>query len=281
MHTIHGSLPSKDQLPIRYSYFPQAVEKPLLIFVHGFKGFKDWGAFPLACQRLQQSGFALLAINLSRNGTDEQLTEFNRLDLFAEQTLSGDLEDLLQVIAYVNAHKEAFPGAKVHQIGLIGHSRGGHTVIPAAVEAQEVKAVVTWSAVANYNERWTKNMLEDWKTKGYTEIKNARTGQRMQVNSVVYKDAITHADRLMADQRIKELKKPILLIHGSADDAVLERNCHQLYEACASESKEKLIISSAGHTYNVSHPFDAALKLPIEFDRLLQSTARFFLQHFH
>jgi uncharacterized protein len=41
---------------------------PVILFVHGFKGFKDWGAFPDACEEFARVGFAVVAFNLSLNG---------------------------------------------------------------------------------------------------------------------------------------------------------------------------------------------------------------------
>ncbi len=31
--------------------------KPVLLFAHGFKGFKDWGFFPYASERFASSAF--------------------------------------------------------------------------------------------------------------------------------------------------------------------------------------------------------------------------------
>ncbi|MBO5421708.1 MAG: alpha/beta hydrolase [Clostridia bacterium] len=54
---------------------------------------------------------------------------------------------------------------------------------------------------------------------------------------------------------IKNAKIPMLFIHGSADDFVPCFMVHELYDACASEHKEKLIIKNAAH--GISYMIDS------------------------
>ena len=44
-------------------------EVPLVIFAHGFQGFKDWGPWPLAAEIFASKGFPFLKFNFSHNGT--------------------------------------------------------------------------------------------------------------------------------------------------------------------------------------------------------------------
>ncbi|NBC26064.1 MAG: alpha/beta hydrolase, partial [Bacteroidetes bacterium] len=92
-----GSIPSGENLPIYYDlYSPVTTQSrvfPIILFVHGFKGFKDWGAFPDACEDIARQGFCVISFNLSKNGVGKQMLEFDELDLFRKQTLSSDLDD--------------------------------------------------------------------------------------------------------------------------------------------------------------------------------------------
>lgn len=55
--------------------------KPLVIFCHGFKGFKDWGGFPYMMEKMAGEGFAALSFNFTYNGvTETNPTQFSRLD---------------------------------------------------------------------------------------------------------------------------------------------------------------------------------------------------------
>jgi uncharacterized protein len=284
IYKTSDSISSSKNLPIRYDlYSPGNSSRdflPVLIFVHGFKGFKDWGPFPDACEDLSRQGFVVIAMNFSMNGIGDNPTEFDRLDLFEKGTLSQDLDDIGIVIEAVKSREiqSSRVGLHTDYIGIIGHSRGGHTAIAAAAEFPEIQCLVTWSAVANYNERWSDQMIKDWKEKGYTEIKNARTGQMMKLGKVVYDDAIENADRLMAVERVKELHLPALFIAGKEDESVPHRDSEKLYRNCPSATKELRLISDTGHTFGASHPFEDD-DYPEKFSEVLELTEGWFLDN--
>ncbi|MFU8813033.1 MAG: alpha/beta hydrolase family protein [Balneolaceae bacterium] len=279
-----GSIPSAEGLPIYYDlYTPSATPGSVfevILFVHGFKGFKDWGAFPDACEELARNGFAVLAFNQSRNGVGENMFDFDELDLFADQTLSSDLDDIGLVIEALK-NKEITNSRAVldtDKMGIIGHSRGGHTAVAAAAEYPEIHCLVTWSAVKNYNERWSREMISDWESRGYTEIQNARTGQTMRINKRVYDDAVANAERLMASNRVKELHIPCLFIAGKNDEAVPFKESEELHRLCPSEEKELRIIDDTGHTFDVGHPFEED-DFPTPFAEVLDFTETWFLEY--
>lgn len=279
-----GSVQSRENLPIYYDLYTPVTNHgtvlPVILFVHGFKGFKDWGAFPDACEELARAGFAVLAFNHSKNGVGENMMEFDQPELFAKQTLSGDLDDIGTLIEAVKSKE--ITNEKVildtDQIGIIGHSRGGHTAVSAAAEFSEIQCLVTWSAVSDYNSRWSKKMISDWNKNGFTEIKNSRTGQVLKLNVDVYTDAQKNADRLMAIKRVKELHIPTLFIAGKQDEAVSYNETEKLYRNCPSDHKEIRLIDNAGHTFEVSHPFEDD-DFPTEFSEVLDFTEGWFLEY--
>src|SRR6056297_2185565 len=140
-----GSVSSTEGLPIYYDlYVPSGQinkELPVIIFLHGFKGFKDWGAFPDACAELAKAGFAVLAMNFSLNGVGESMTEFDELDRFARETLSQDLDDVGTMIEALQEDRVSAEqvSLETNSIGLLGHSRGGHTAVAAAAEFKSVR----------------------------------------------------------------------------------------------------------------------------------------------
>lgn len=276
-----GEIASTEGLPIYYDcHLPEDHNQqslPVIIFVHGFKGFKDWGAFSEACADLSESGFAVIAMNFSLNGVGEGMTEFDELDLFARDTLSQDLDDIGSMITALKNGKIKSDGASLNtkSMGLLGHSRGGHTTVAAAAEYPEISCLVTWSAVANYNERWSDEMISDWETEGVTMIKNGRTGQSMPFKKVVYDDAIENADRLMASERAKELSLPAMFIHSKGDQGVPYSDAERLYEECASEDKELVLIPGTGHTFDTAHPFGED-EFPEAFRKAVDATKKWF-----
>ena len=66
-YTLQGS----SQRPIALDLFKpaQVTAANTIIFCHGYKGFKDWGAFNEIASYFQKAGYAFLKFNYSHNGT--------------------------------------------------------------------------------------------------------------------------------------------------------------------------------------------------------------------
>lgn len=126
-----GKIDSTEGNPIRWDLYSPisgtSREFPVILFIHGFKGFKDWGAFPDACEDLARSGFGVVAFNLSLNGIGDNRREFDRLDLFARQTFTQDLNDIQSVIQALQKGeiKDSHTHLNTDYLGIVGHSRGG------------------------------------------------------------------------------------------------------------------------------------------------------------
>lgn len=275
-----GSIPSTEGLPIRYDvYLPHPALEPLpiILFVHGFMGFKDWGPFPDLCYELAGNGFAVIAIDLSLNGIGDRPGMLDRSDLLERQTFSQDLRDIQSVLQALQlgtlpTNHYALDPTK---IGIIGHSRGGHLAVIAAAECIEIQSIVTWAAIADYSKRWNASMIKSWETSGSVSITNARTQQIFNLQKSVYDDLTSHADRLLAIKRVRELYIPCLFLHGKDDDTVSYTEAQRLYDACPSADKSLIILEHTGHTFGGSHPFEAE-EFPPSLTELLAVTAQWF-----
>ncbi len=279
-----GSIKSTEGLPIKWDLYSPISgtnrDFPVIIFLHGFKGFKDWGAFPDACEDLARSGFGVVAMNFSLNGVGEKRTEFDRPDLFERQTFTQDLNDIESVIKALQSglisDKQAHLNTDV--VGLIGHSRGGHVAVAAAAEFEAVQCLVTWSAVADYLDFWTDQMKKDWESKGFTEVVNSRTKQVMKLDKVVYEDAVKNKDRVIALKRVEDVRVPSLFIHARDDESVPYTNSEELHIHCAAREKELRFVANTGHTYGVAHPFEE-MEFPKPFAELLDWTIGWFREY--
>lgn len=281
---VTGNIPSSENLPIRYDlYYPtdQNGPLPVIIFLHGFKGFKDWGTFPAISQTLADAGFAVVAMNFSLNGIGENKLTFDRLDLFGRETFSQDIDDVGRIIQGIKNEQISIDETALdnNRIGILGHSRGGQTAVAATAEYDEVSCLVTWSAVANYNARWSEAMKNDWETKGVTEIKNGRTGQIMPLKINVYDDAREHADRVIALNRVGEVEAPSLFVHAKDDEAVPATNAEQLFETSAATEKDILLVPNTGHTFDGAHPFNDDV-FPAPLQQVMDKTSKWFINHF-
>ncbi len=279
-----GKIDSTEGNPIRWDLYSPisgtSREFPVILFIHGFKGFKDWGAFPDACEDLARSGFGVVAFNLSLNGIGENRRELDRLDLFERQTFTQDLNDIKSVIEALQKGviKDSHTHLNTDFLGIVGHSRGGHLAIAAAAEFEAVQCLVTWSAVANYLDFWTDEVKAAWETKGKAETVNSRTNQVMPLDKVIYDDAIENEHRVIALHRVKELRIPSLFIHAREDEAVPYSHSEQLHIHSAAKDKELKLIAKAGHTFGISHPFQED-DFPKPFQQLLDETIGWFREH--
>ena len=245
-----------------------------LIFVHGFKGFKDWGFWPYTGNFFADKGFFVLSFNFSHNGIGEGLTDFAELDKFAKNTFSLELEELNEVIdAYLNN----FFGTKSKKpIGILGHSRGGGDALIVSSKREEIKAVVTWAAVANFN-RYTERQAKEWRKNGFFEVLNTRTNQMMRLNVSLLEDIEKNkTDLLNIEKAANNLNKPLLIIHGEQDLSVKIEEGEQIYNWSNKELTEFYKIKATGHTFDIVHPFEGSNQ---KFDSVLEKTLNFFNKH--
>jgi len=279
-----GVISSTEGLPIRWDLYSPisgtSREFPVILFIHGFKGFKDWGAFPDACEDLARSGFGVVAFNLSLGGVGENPTDLDRMDLFSRQTFTQDLDDIRSIIQALQKGeiKDSHTHLNTDFLGIVGHSRGGHLAIVAAAEFDSIQCLVTWSAVGNYLDFWTDSMKKDWEKDGVTQVLNLRTQKNMPLGKVVYDDAIENEDRVIAMHRVKELRVPSLFIHAREDETVPYPHSEQLHIHSAAKDKELRLIAKAGHTFGVSHPFQED-DFPKPFQELVDETIGWFREH--
>ena len=262
--TVHGDL----------RFVDDGAPKPIVVFCHGFKGFKDWGPFPAWGRRLAKAGCASVLFNFSYNGVGPDApTEFTQLDRFAENTYTRELDDLAAVLDAVENDALEFP-FEPEGIGLMGHSRGGGTAILQAVRDPRVEALVTWSAVSSFIDRFTDEQIDDWQTQGYTTVLNSRTGQEMRLNRVLYDDALAHADDLDIQAAAADIDVPWLIVHAEDDEAVPFDEAEALDDAAMGA---ELFTAQGGHTFGGQHPFSGTP--PKSLATVWDRTLHFFRVH--
>ncbi len=246
-----------------------------IIFVHGFKGFKDWGFGPYLASYFAERGNFVITFNFSHNGVGKNSIDFNELEKFANNTYSLEISEISEI---VNAYKSEFFGKKNSEakIGLIGHSRGGGDSIIAANLLEDIDALVTWAAVSKFD-RFTERQKLEWKKNGYIEMMNARTKQMMRMNRVFLDDLENNlANLLNVEKALRNLKKPYLIVHGDQDLAVPILEADQIYEWSNKETTEIYKIYGTGHTFDIKHPFEESSKA---FEKVLEQTNQFFIKH--
>lgn len=244
-------------------HFKTGLEKqPLVIFVHGFKGFKDWGAYNLVAEYFVKHGFRFLKFNFSHNGTSpENPTEFTDLGAFGDNTFSKEFYDLEQVISFAKSGKE-FPKAEF--INLIGHSRGGGTSIIQAAKDKRINKLITWAAISDFRSLWKQEDENEWRQKGVIFNFNTRTKQYTPLKIDLLNDLEKHAKSYDILRAAQEIKKPWLIIHGDQDVNVSLEEAKKLKVHCP--DAELFVIPYANHVFGAAHPYtkeDLTLELQL------------------
>jgi len=259
---------------IVFDVFCQKTEnpKPLVIFCHGYKGFKDWGAWNLVAKAFMQAGCFFVKFNFSHNGGSvEQPIDFPDLDSFAENNYSKELEDLEDILNHLLSEKEYTNELDQNNITLIGHSRGGGIVTIKASEDSRVTNLITWAGVSSLD-RFDGFDLNAWQRYGVVYVLNGRTKQQMPHNYQFYEDFLNNQKRLNIKEAARSLDKPHLIIHAKDDQAVAFSEAESLNSW--NPRSEVMTVHDSNHVFSSSHPWVEDF-LPLQLKQVVTSSIEF------
>jgi alpha-beta hydrolase superfamily lysophospholipase len=262
--------------PIGLDVFYKETGKPkaIVIFVHGFKGFKDWGHFNEIAKTFAEEDFVFVKFNFSYNGTTpNNPLVFDDLEAFGNNNYIIELDDLGLVIDWISKNESLANDINPENINLIGHSRGGGIVVLKAAEDKRITKITTWAGVSDFINRNNQNTIKLWKEKGVVHTYNMRTKQQMPLYYQFYETIQNNKERLNIVKAAKQLTIPFLIIHGTADNAVSINDAEELNRAC--KQSELLVIENGNHTFGVKHPFNSSV-FPEQANLVIQHTLEFF-----
>jgi pimeloyl-ACP methyl ester carboxylesterase len=262
---MHFTLASHEGLPIRGHIDAPPHPSALVVLIHGFKGFMDWGFFPWLAEQLCNDGYAVVRFNMSRSGIGEDPETFDRLDLFAGDTYTAQLHDLQMVVAHA---QRALPSLPTF---LLGHSRGGGIALLGAHDIRDLAGVVTWSAISHVH-RWDDATKQRWRRDGALYVENARTKQMMPLSTAMLDDVEAHGFDVGA--AVETLEVPLLVLHGGRDESVPVAEAETI--ASRNRDASKAVIANAGHTFNAIHPL---VHVPFALNLAGVLTSRFVAAH--
>ena len=249
---------------------------PTILYIHGFKGFKDWGFVPFLGEQLAAAGIRMLAMNFSHNGIGDSPGEFTELEKFRNNTFSLEVEEAQEIFDKYRKGK-LFGAAVGTKMAVLGHSRGGGVALLAFCGHPQAKGICTWASVSNFA-RYPKEVIDRWRKDGELEIKNARTGQVMHLGWQIHEDLMAHADgKLNIKKAVSECTKPLCIIHGEGDKAVSSDDARAIFEWADNAQAELHLLPETGHTFDAKHPFAGSNPA---LDTVIRHTIKFFKQQF-
>ena len=258
-------------------YFEKFSNQPIVIFCHGYKGFKDWGAWNLMAKSIAEAGICIIKFNFSHNGgTMENPIDFPDLEAFGNNNYSIELDDLNDVINWATKTFKDNSFVDTNNLVLIGHSRGGGITILKSSKDERIKKLITLASVCDFSKRTaTIGELKEWKKTGVKYVLNGRTKQKMPHYYQFYEDFKANEKRLDIEAAEKKLQIPHLIIHGNNDTSVFINEAYSLHSWNPKSILE--IIEAADHVFNVKHPWEKN-SLSIELQKVVDLVIAFTLR---
>jgi len=197
------------------------------LFAHCFTCSKNLSAVRHISTALHQSGVAVLRFDFTGLGESE--------GDFVDTNFSSNVEDLLAAAKYLAENYEA-PSL------LIGHSLGGAAVLCAATELSEVKAVATIGAPFDpeHVSHLLGDSIDEIETRGLAEVNIG--GRPFTVKKQFLEDIRSNK----ISEKIKNLKKALLIMHSPQDRTVNIDNAARLYTT-AMHPKSFISLDGADH----------------------------------
>lgn len=247
----------KHDLPILLdlNYLQTNTEKPLVVFCHGYKGFKDWGPWNLVAKNFAEAGFIFAKFNFSHNGgTVEQPIDFPDLEAFGQNNFIKELDDIESVLDWLMESSEFSNVIDKSSVSLIGHSRGGAIATIKASEDNRIHKIISWAGVSDFAIRFPQGEeLAYWKKNGVAYIENLRTKQKMPHYIQFYESFVENEERLTIKNAVEKLDIPHLIVQATDDENVRIEEGEKLHQW--NPKSELLLVEQANHTFNSGHPF--------------------------
>lgn len=201
--------------------------KAYALFAHCFSCSKDMVAASRIARALTELDIAVLRFDFTGLGASE--------GEFANTNFTSNVQDLIKAADFMRRDLQA---PKI----IIGHSLGGAAAIMAARDIPEIRAVATIGAPAdaahvahNFCEK-----IDEIREKGEAEV--SLVGRPFKIKKQFLDDIESHN----MQEHIRELKRPLLLLHAPMDQTVGIENAQKIFMA-AKHPKSFISLDNADH----------------------------------
>jgi predicted dienelactone hydrolase len=233
---------------------PRPGPFPLIIFSHGSTGFRHQSVY--FTEQLASHGFVVMGVDHEGNTLLNQAPDMLSIG-YADRPA-----DVLRLIAYADSlSKTEFNGViDMQQIGITGHSFGGHTALTIAGARLDFEALGTWCDT--HTDPALKPDGVDFLRKKADLIAQRRqlsstpSGLWPAISDSRIKAVVAMAPwnaPILGNAGIAAVTAPTMIIVGSKDPiTVPERDSYVMYEHIGSTSKALVIFENGGHQFYVN-----------------------------
>ncbi|MDH5366938.1 MAG: prolyl oligopeptidase family serine peptidase [Cyclobacteriaceae bacterium] len=240
---------------IDYRYSQTESKTPLVLFIHGFQGFKDWSYFNLMSDYYVKNGFTFVKMNFSHNGTTpEHPTEFVDLEAFGNNNFTKELDDIETVLDFLCSEKfELYDKVDFNSLFIKGHSRGAGVALLKANEDARIKGAIALASINNIRDISPKEPVEQWEKDGVLFFYNPSTDQNMPMYYQLEADILNNENRFNIANAVKRLNKPLLIIHGTDDELFPVSMAYDMHTW--KPDAQLVIIEGANHVFGGVNPY--------------------------
>jgi uncharacterized protein len=248
---------------------------PLLLFCHGFKGFKDWGHFNWMANWFAENGIAFCKFNFSHSGVNpDSPDDISDFELFGNNNYSKELEDIGHVITWLKNQSYATQ-LDFNNLTIAGHSRGGSIAFIRAVSDERIKQVVLWASPFDLLKYFRPETIALWEKEGKVQVENKRTGHVYPLYKQFYDDFQKNKSAFDMTKLCEKFSKPLLILHGTHDQTVPFSEAKDFFEHVPHSIL--IPVEGADHTFGVKHPFNESDTLTNHLMDVFENTLEFIL----
>ena len=220
---------------------PGGIWQATALFAHCFTCGSQIRAARMITSALASAGFAVLRFDFTGIGESE--------GDFAETNFSSNLDDLEDAADWLADHYAA------PQL-LLGHSLGGAAVLAVAERLDSVRAIATLSAPAGPDHvlKQFGEDLERIEQNGSARVNLA--GRPFQIRKDFVDDARNHD----LGERLRGLRRALLVMHAPGDQIVDIHNAEEIYSA-ARHPKSFVSLDNADHLLSRKQDADYAARV--------------------
>jgi pimeloyl-ACP methyl ester carboxylesterase len=252
----------------------QAGRYPLVLILHGFKSWKDWGFFPYVAEQIAETGAIGVNISFSHCGVTPGSDIIDKVEEFSNETITHQIQDVMHVISSIKSNKidgidltEKWDG----RIFIIGHSRGGAIAILVASRIEGINGLALWAPIARFI-RVSSRQRQLWINEGRFTFHDAQSGIELYIKRN-YIDDIEKNNHFDLIKAASLLTTPVIFLHGKQDLTVNIKESEMLFDAIQNKNKKIEIIERTGHTFGINHPFISPGDV---LNSIISKTATFF-----
>lgn len=220
---------------------PVCASNTLAILLHEWTGSKEQTAVKQAAIEISRAGYAAYRVDISGNGDSE--------GRFEDSTPSKWLRDIVATVQHFRT--------RYRRIVLIGFSLGGMMSLIAAtrIGVDGIVSVAAPMHPAEFDKRLTPQQYRELLSVGFTIITKRRSFG--DVPYTITERFVQEMKQALPLDAARELRCPVLIVHGTDDRIVPLSDSEELFSALA--AKDILVVGGADHGFKNPAHLDAVV----------------------